>query len=114
MSVEFFLLLAVFVLLPLIQRFLQAARERDARTPPERTERLPEPTPAARPPTIPVLRPRPHVAEAPVMLAPPQRRARRAPAAGLSHRLDLRRAIVLMAILGPCRAHDPHDRPERA
>jgi hypothetical protein len=33
---------------------------------------------------------------------------------GPRNRLDLRRAIELMAILGPCRAINPYDWPERA
>jgi hypothetical protein len=32
----------------------------------------------------------------------------------LRNPLDLRRAIVLMTMLGPCRALNPHDWPERA
>jgi hypothetical protein len=35
-------------------------------------------------------------------------------AVGLRARRDLRRAIVLVAMLGPCRANSPYDWPDQA
>lgn len=138
MSLELLLLLAVFVLLPLIQQLLRAARQRDRRAP-ERAERQPlrTPQPPAHAP-LPRTRAVPPLPETarhaasdamtargltparetagPVTLAltPHRSTRRRTAVVGLRNLLDLRRAIVLMAILGPCRAINPYDWPERA
>ena len=137
MSRELLVLLAVFVLLPLMQRLLGVARQRQAHTP-ERADRQPQttpqpaqaPRPAARavPPLTDTLpqstsdvttasgRTSTRDAAGPAPLAVvPRRRTRRHPeVVGLRNRLDLRRAIVLTTILGPCRATTPYDGPERA
>jgi len=133
MSIEGLLLLAVFLLWPLIERMLRSAREQ--RRPPDQAPRAPRP--ASRPP---VRRPTPppqpsveaHVprtAEAPAAAIrvdvprPPGPQAG-APAARLAARKadlvndlhrphTLRRAVVLMTILGPCRSVAPHDWGER-
>jgi hypothetical protein len=44
----------------------------------------------------------------------PQRTMEQQTVVGLRARRDLRRAIVLAAILGPCRANSPYDGPEQA
>jgi hypothetical protein len=109
-SLEWLFLLAFFVLLPLVERLLRTARQ-------QRAARRPEQPQAARPPApSPVIR-RPQRAEqsvprrapAAVALAPPQRqgRQRATAAADLRHAGGLRRAIVVMTILGPCRALSP-------
>lgn len=131
MSLESLLLLAVFVLLPLIQQLLQEARRRDPRTP-ERGERPPVRSPQAPARALPKLAipPLPEMAPdatsdamaahghssaretaAPVTLALPHHRStrRRTAVVGLRNRLDLRRAIALTAILGPCRAVSPYE-----
>jgi hypothetical protein len=128
LSLELLLLLAVVVLLPLIQQLLQAAQQRDPRTP-EGAERPPLRKPQASthvpPPATLAIPPRPEIAPdamtarghtpaqdaaGPLPFAlTPHRIARRRSAADLRNRLDLRGAIVLMAILGPCRAINPYD-----
>jgi hypothetical protein len=110
-SLEWLLLLAFFVLLPLVERLLRTARE-------QRAARRPEQPQAARPAAPSPVMPRPQRAEQPVprrppaaaILAPPQRqgRPRVAAVADLLHAVGLRRAIIVMTILGPCRALSPH------
>lgn len=129
MSAEALFLLALFILLPLIERILQLARQRNVGTPDGEAE---GPRPASRPsrgrpapppplmdagvprtPDVPPLsatlaaRPSPSLH----LAAPPARRIarRRIPVGDLHNPLTLRRAIVLMTILGPCRAVTPHD-----
>jgi len=125
MSVESWILLALFVLLPVIERLVLAARRRRERATAERPEAGGE-----RPPVMvreerpePVVMPRPLAAPArptPVTATPrlraPQRpsvvaaRARVA-SPGSPYRRDLRRAMVMAAVLGPCRALSPYDDP---
>jgi hypothetical protein len=128
MSLEALLLLALFILLPLIERLLRAARQSNERTP----DRVPaEPRPASRPPpAAPQPRARmdprmPRTADAPPASARPavprppglqlRAPAARRPAPGsrvvedLHAPLTLRRAVVLMTILGPCRGVAPHE-----
>jgi hypothetical protein len=129
-SLETLLLLAVFVLLPLIQRLLEAARRRDPR-PPGRPGRRPVRTPPAPTQALPKVPVRPLPDMAPdrtsgattphgpssardtaalvTLVLPHHRSARRRTAVvDVRKRLDLRRAIVLTAILGPCRAVNPY------
>jgi hypothetical protein len=74
-------------------------------------EELPEdywgrtPTP---PPPAAVLAPRP--APPPVLAPPPRPRRVHPVRALLKDRRDLRRAVVLMMVLGPCRAQEPPER----
>jgi len=125
MSVESWILLALFVLLPLIERLVLAARRRRERATAERpeagVERPPLMVPEARP--QPVVMPLPPAAPArpkpvtatPRLRAPPRPSvvAARARAAspGSPYRRDLRRAMVMAAVLGPCRALSPYDGP---
>jgi hypothetical protein len=131
-SVEALVLLALFIVLPLIQQLIQATRQRNQRPPepagrqgPGRLARTPPPPELAVPPLPDTT---PHTASdaisvggrisAPagggaVTLAPtPHRTMGRGTTAGLRTRRDLRRAIVLVAMLGPCRASHPYDWPE--
>ncbi len=137
MSFEFVLLLAVFVLLPLIQLVVRAARQGDHRGPDHAKGGLPSTNqPAKRELAVaaPAVPPLPHRARHTVAHAMPAstRTSRRdvrglavpdpsarfagrrnmASVAGLDDRSGLRRAIVLTAILGPCRANDLHARSE--
>ena len=60
------------------------------------------------PPPAPVPAPLPQPLAAPTPPAPPARRRRLHPArALLKDPRDLRRAVVLMMVLGPCRAEEP-------
>jgi hypothetical protein len=133
MSTELLLLLAFFVLLPLLQQLLRAARQPKERTPEragaqamqESQPQLPAHSP---PPRAPVGAQRPATARyklseamtaregapardaaGPVAPVPTTRRSarRRTAVADLRNPRGLRRAIVVMTILGPCRASRP-------
>lgn len=127
MSAESLILLALFVLLPLIERLVLAARRRRERSGLERPEAdvalppfmLPEerPQPAAMPPPLP---PEASARPKPVTATPRQRASQRpagvaararAASAGSPYRRDLRRAVVMAAVLGPCRALGPYGDP---
>ena len=128
MSIEVLILLALFILLPLIERILRSARQPNAGTP-DRAAQVPRPAsrPSIRPPapqprppmearvprTAPPVFARPAVPRSPsLQLAAPA--ARRPARKGrlvedLPNPLTLRRAVVLMTILGPCRSVAPHE-----
>lgn len=126
MSVESLILLALFVLLPLIERLVLAARRRREQAMAERPEAELELSPFMMPeePPLPVLMPPPLAPAAarpePVTATPRQRASQRpavvaararAASAGSPYRRDLRRAVVMAAVLGPCRALSPYDDP---
>jgi hypothetical protein len=130
MSLEGLLLLAFLILLPLIERLLQAARRPDGDAPnrgapvprPASRPSIPPSTPQRQAPTDAPVRPPADISPVPAIPAP--RRSPRPPlaAAGtpravrrgsrvdeLRTPLALRRAVVLTTILGPCRAVVPHE-----
>ncbi len=125
MSVESLILLALFVLLPLIERLVLAARrrrERDLAERPEAELELPpfmvpeEPPPVVMPPPLPPAAAKPKPGPASPRVRAPQRPSvvaarARAASAGSPYRRDLRRAVVMAAVLGPCRALGPYDDP---
>jgi hypothetical protein len=110
-TVQQILLLIIFVALPLLNWLLRRVRQR-------RERQIPQP------PTMPEMRRRATVSE-PRSLAPQQltrdriqaQETPRAPVAGpqrgnsksslFRRKAEMRRAIILMTILGPCRAADP-------
>ena len=124
MSVETLVLLALFIMLPLIQQLIRATRQRNQRLP-EPTEMRRPTTPSrtpvvtvpplvdatphapsdAVPPSAPLAAP--HSGGRVTIMPPPHRTMGQRSAADLRIRPDLRRAIVLVAILGPCRANSP-------
>lgn len=133
MSIEALVLLIFFVLLPLVQQLLQAARQRDSRIP----ERSAGP-PASGPQQAPTAAPGGLVTSMPVLvqgaplvnaagtariplpagvrttpvplgLRPRPRTRGRYPLVNAHNRFDLRRAIVFTAILGPGRAMARYD-----
>ena len=131
MSFEALVLLVLFLVLPLIQQLIQATRQRNQLPPEPAGGQLPgtlarTPPPALAVPPLPDTTP-PTASDAisagghvpaqegggAVTLAPTLHRAMgRGTTAGLRTRRDLRRAIVLAAMLGPCRASHPYDWPE--
>jgi hypothetical protein len=131
-SVEALVLLALFIVLPLIQQLIQATRQRNqrppkpagrqspgtlARTPPElAVPRLPDTTPHAASDAMPAggRMAAPDAGGRVTFALTPHRRMGRRTAVGLRTRRDLRRAIVLAEMLGPCRASRPYDWPEHA
>lgn len=145
MSLETVLLLAFFILLPLIERLVRSARQRNKGTAVRPGGRPPSAAPTAIPGPQPpgdgqprhpplVVPPLPASARQAVSTtvaasvrslagdagrretSPPtayERGHHRPAAAGLRSPLSLRRGIVLMTILEPCRATTPHEFPER-
>jgi hypothetical protein len=121
MSFEHLLLIAFLVVLPLMQHLVRYLRRQNElreqaegqppplRRPAAREEPLPLPRAARRsdPDAIPAHAP-PLLADfAAARRAPPGR-----PVVRRSHPIDLRHAIVMMTLLGPCRAASPHDWPD--
>lgn len=135
MSIELLLLIAIFVLLPLLQQLLDAVRRRNEQTPEragpptasehqlELEESLPAahaplrrppedrqlPATARQKPSEPMTASEPVPARSAATSVAPDpavlRKGRRSRAvASLRSPPDLRRAVVLMTILGPCRA----------
>jgi len=140
MSPELILLLIVFILLPLIQQLLRARALPQQSTPDQTTNRparagQPEQRSAVRTPLgrgpagprVPAMARRqsadaaedeitaPLKAVAPAMRVSPGAPGtrRHMAVAGLRSSPDLRRSILLMTILGACRAIDPYASPER-
>jgi hypothetical protein len=130
MSTELVLLIVAFLLLPLVQFLVRAAR---AGQEPQPTQAPRTPSSVAKPPMREmqqILAPEDRTLTD-VVTAPGRKPARKSNAgpgappigtsvrrktvvAGLGGPLDLRRAIVLRTVLGPCRASRPQDRPEGA
>jgi len=130
MSLEGLLLLALFILLPLIERMLRAARRPDGDTPdqgadvprPASRPSIPPPTPQRQPPTDAPVPPPADIPPVPASPAP-RRSPRPPPAAAGTPRalprgsrveelrapLALRRGVVLTTILGPCRSVSPYE-----
>lgn len=123
MSTEQILLIVAFLAVPLIQSILRAVRKRHGDKPtqaeslPSSAHRPPtrelQPPPATEDPIVShaMTTPERRVRNAGRSMAPPARRSRRRGTAvvGLRDPFDLRRAIVLMTLLGPCRAIEPHE-----
>jgi hypothetical protein len=132
MSVETLILVALLIVLPLIQQVIRATRERSQHFPAPAERRSPgtvarTPPPELAVPPLPDTKP-PVASDAPASALPParqgggpltialkpQRTMEQQAAVGLRARRDLRRAIVLVAMLGPCRANSPYDWPDQA
>jgi hypothetical protein len=133
-SVEALVLLALFIVLPLIQQLIRATRQPNqhppepagkeaagtlARTPPPpelAVPPLPDTTPHAASDAIAAggRLPAPDAGGPGTQALTPHRTMGRRTTAGLRTRRDLHRAIVLAAILGPCRASRPYEWPEHA
>jgi hypothetical protein len=106
------LLLILFILVPLINFLLQQARRRlETQTPQDKAvaqiRRQAQTTPASLPPPRPP-RDRLHGSEEPTVATPLSRR-RFSQRSLLENRRDVRRGIIIMTILGPCRTFDPLD-----
>ncbi len=108
------LVLLAFILYPLISWLLQRMQRRFESRAPRRLPPQPAPRTFAKPPPIEVIA----SAREP---APPSKlsgnlRARRNQSRRslFRSRGDLRRAIILMTVLGPCRANDSLDAEERS
>ena len=111
MSIETLLFLAFFILLPVLERLLRAWRrpaEAAAEAPPRpsRAAGLPPTTVPPVPASAVVRRPPPRALAAPDAGRPARRRT---VARDLRGPRTLRRAVMLAAILGPCRAIAPYE-----
>jgi hypothetical protein len=105
-------LLIVFILVPLINLLLQRTKRRlETQTPKDDgltpTRRPVQSTPASMPAPR-VSRDQLRESDEPTVATPVSRR-RLAPRALLKNRGDVRRGIIIMTILGPCRTFDPLD-----
>ena len=109
-SLEQILILLLFIVLPLLNLLFQRVKRRSEGKHPEDESRL-EIAQRARaipphPPEPRISRDRPHGLQAPTVSTPLPRR-RSVKKLTLGGRREIRRGIILMAILGPCRASDP-------
>jgi len=108
LSIEQLILLALFVLVPLVNLLARWVRRRTepGERPPEEAKQEPEPVPFRLPPRILVptpVEPRRVEPPRPAAPTPPPGLRRRGPMLQLSGPADVRRAVMLMAVLGPCR-----------
>ena len=112
MSFEQILLLLAFILLPLLNLLFQRIKRRvESETPAEEpVTRVPRPPRAvpARPSSSRPAGDRGRRLESPALAVPP-RRLRFNKRSLFRTPRDLRRGIILMTLLGPCRALDPPD-----
>ncbi len=111
-SLEQILILLMFIVLPLLNMLFQRAKRRSEDKHPEdefgpKVAQLAQATPAP-PPTPRASRNRVHGSQAPTVSTPLPRR-RSVKKLTLGSRREIRRGIILMAILGPCRTFDPPD-----
>ena len=107
------LLLIVFILVPLIKFVMQRVRKPvESETPADEpvlgTPRRAQATPESPPPTPHASRNEVHASQAPTV-ATLLSRGRFSKRSLLGNTRDVRRGIILMTILGPCRAFDPPD-----
>ena len=108
------LVLLAFILVPLINLLLERMRRRFETQPPREQPHQPAPRTIAKPPPEVIASPRARVPAAPARTAiPPRLRPPLRNRAFFSSRRDLRRAILLMAVLGPCRAVDAPESERR-
>ena len=101
------LILIAFILVPLISTLLERVRRRrfERQAPRQEPPRQPSPRTFVKPPELKLTAPaseRVPAREVGKILSPPRRRRRNR--INFASRRDLRRAIILMAVLGPCRA----------
>ena len=108
------LILIAFILFPLINRLLQRMQRRFDSQPPRQPPPQPAPRTYAKPPPMEVIAsssvrvPVPDKRESPTRPTRQFRKKR-----FITSRRDLRRAIILMTVLGPCRAVDSADAEQR-
>jgi len=108
------LLLIIFIVVPLIKFVMQRVRRPlEDQIPQEESvtqiRRQAQATPAP-PPTPPASRNRARELQAPIVLTP-LARSHFTKSSLLGTPRDVRRGIILMTLLGPCRAFDPPDQP---
>jgi hypothetical protein len=108
------LVLLAFILVPLINLLLQRMQRRFEQPPREQPPRQPAPRTFAKPPPMEVIAwssERARATEKPETPLRPKRKLRNK--RFFTSRRDLRRAFVLMVVLGPCRAVDSTDAERR-
>jgi hypothetical protein len=123
MSAEQLIFLLAFLLVALFNFIRQVRNQRRTQgegAPPVEPERAPAPpgrvviTPPARPPAGGLERRRPvpeHRAAPPTSVEPARVGRRRLARWPIGHRADVRRGIVLITVLGPCRGLEPPASP---
>jgi hypothetical protein len=105
------LVVIAFILFPLLNWLLQRIQRRfETQSPREEPPRQPAPRTFAKLPPQEVIAPTRERMPALELVETPRPRTPRRHKTFFGNRRDLRRAIVLMAVLGPCRAVDQVDR----
>ena len=109
------LVLLAFILFPLINRLLQRMQRRFESQAPQQPPPQPAPRTFAKPPPMEVIASAREPAP-PAKLSGnlPSRRKQFIKRSLFRSRGDLRRAIILMTVLGPCRANESLDGEERS
>jgi hypothetical protein len=109
------LVLLAFILFPLINWLLQRMQRRYQSQAPRQPPPQPAPRTFAKPPPIEVIASmREPLRPATLAETLPSRRNQSIRRSLFRNRRDLRRAIILMTVLGPCRANQPLDAEERS
>jgi UDP:flavonoid glycosyltransferase YjiC (YdhE family) len=109
------LVLLAFILFPLINWLLQQMQRRYQSQVPRQPPPQPAPRTFAKPPPIEIIVPsRERMPSAKLPELPLSRRNQSIKRSLFRSRRDLRRAIILMTVLGPCRANDSPDAKERS
>jgi hypothetical protein len=113
-GLEQIILLLIFILVPLINFIMHRVRTRpeDNRSKEQSVEPIPRRTQARPTTVVPKLaesRTRTAAPQPPIISSAPLATSRSTNRALLRTPRDLRRAIIIMTILGPCRAYDPPD-----
>jgi hypothetical protein len=105
------LILMAFILVPVINLLLKRMQRGFERQPPrEESPRQPAPRTFAEPPPLEVIASARQRVRAPDRLEiPPGPKSRARNKSFFRSRRDLRRAIIMMAVLGPCRGVDSQD-----
>jgi hypothetical protein len=114
LGLEQIILLLIFILAPLINFIMHRVRRRpeDPMSKEQSVEPIPRRTQARPTTVVPKLaesRTRGAASQAPTLSSAPLATSRSINRAPLRTPRDVRRGIIIMAILGPCRAFDPPD-----
>jgi hypothetical protein len=110
------LVLIAFILVPLINVLLERVRRWrfQRQVPREEPPQQPSPRTFVKPPPLKLAAPASErVPAREVGETPPRPRRQRRKKTFFTSRRDLRRAVILMAVIGPCRAVDPADAERR-
>jgi hypothetical protein len=100
------LVLIAFILFPLLNLVLRRMQRRFEEQPPSEPPPQPAPRTYEMTPRLDVVASSREQARPPAVAEPPSRKSQSANRSLFGNRRELRRAIILMTVLGPCRAAD--------